>query len=71
MDSKLLKEVQEFYDEMDKDESFEIGYIACSLVPKLVLRIENLEKENEKYQESKQTKTKQVDYNGYLDTWDE
>lgn len=43
MKTKLIKEINRFYDEMENEESTDIGELACNLVPKLVYRIKELE----------------------------
>ena len=45
MRADLQKQIDEFYKEMEKEESFDIGYMACSLVPRLVGEIKALEKQ--------------------------
>ena len=47
MELGLKKAVDRFYDEMDKEESWDIGEMACSLVPRLVSKIYELEKQIE------------------------
>lgn len=46
MDENLKKMINRFYAEMDKDVSYDLGEIACYLVPKLHHIIEQLEQEN-------------------------
>lgn len=49
MDEKLIKEINRFYKEMDREESTDLGELACILLPKLVSKIRQLEKQlNEK-----------------------
>lgn len=48
MEKSLENQINEFYKEMDKEESWDIGHMACNLVPKLHYKIEKLEKENKR-----------------------
>lgn len=47
MDSELLKEIDRFWEEADKEDSCELGYIAISLVPKLLQKIFELQNKDE------------------------
>lgn len=48
MESGLEIQVDEFFEKMDKEESYSIGSMACNLVPKLVRKIRELENKIEK-----------------------
>lgn len=47
MSNGLKHLLDRFYEEMEKEESFDLGELACLLVPKLDYRIDKLEKENQ------------------------
>jgi len=45
MELGLQKKIDRFYEEMDKEDSWDIGELACYLVPELVSKIYQLEKQ--------------------------
>lgn len=44
MELGLEKEIRRFYEEMENEESCDLGEMACLLVPKLVSKVKSLEK---------------------------
>ena len=50
MKESLRKSIDRFYEEMEQEESYDLGEMAVNLVPKLDYEIERLEKELEKFQ---------------------
>ncbi|MGJ0846520.1 hypothetical protein ACR77J_07520 [Tissierella praeacuta] len=47
MSNGLKHLLDRFYEEMEEEESFDLGELACLLVPKLDYRIDELEQENQ------------------------
>ena len=45
MELGLKNKIKRFYDEMDKEDSWDIGELACDLIPDLVYKIKQLEKQ--------------------------
>ena len=45
MELGLKKKIDRFYEEMNREESFDIGELACDLIPDLVYKIKQLEKQ--------------------------